>query len=322
MKDWDDYRFFLAVAETGSVSAAARVIGASQPTVSRRIAELEKRTNVRLFHHTPSGYILTELGEEILERVQSIARETQWIERKVHHADSAPGGRVVLTTTEDIGCICLAPLLRGLHDQHPEINLDLMITYQAADLISGEADIALRVGQQRSSQLIGRRIATVSFNLYASGDYLERHGTPKAVEDLADHQIIDSVRQLNGFPQVDWLRRHAPGARAAFICDNIMMQLSALRAGLGIIALPGFMADNEPNVYRVLDGAFDLSSDVWLLAPRELTRTQRVRAVIDYIAAHAPRLINAIADEQAIAARPNTHTTPRHAPAYGARSRP
>lgn len=298
MKDWDDYRYFLAVAETGSVSAAARAIGASQPTVSRRIAELEKRTNVRLFHHTPSGYILTELGEEILERVQSIARETQWIERKVHHADSAPGGRVVLTTTEDIGCICLAPLLRGLHDQHPEIDLDLMITYQAADLISGEADIALRVGQQRSSQLIGRRIANVKFNLYASGDYLERRGTPQSVEDLANHQIIDSVRQLNGFPQVDWLRRNAPGARAAFICDNIMMQLSALRAGLGIIALPGYMADNEPNIYRVLDGAFELSSDVWLLAPRELTRTQRVRAVIDYIATHAPRLINTMADRR------------------------
>ena len=292
MKDWDEYRYFLAVAETGSVSAAARALGASQPTVSRRLDELERRTNARLLHRSPAGCVLTELGAQVAERVRVIEREAHWIEQKVHYADTAPEGRVTLTATEDMACFCLTPLLGDFHRAHPEIDLDVVISYQAMDLLVGEADIALRVGNPRSEQLVGRRIADVRFRLYASESYLQRHGVPVSVEELGRHSVIESVRQLNAFPQVDWLRRNADGARVAFTGDNIMVQLAALHAGLGVMALPSYMVHDDPAVRRLLPDQFELVLGLWLLTPRDLNKLPRVRAVLDFLVARLAPLVD------------------------------
>jgi DNA-binding transcriptional LysR family regulator len=292
VKDWDDYRYFLAVAEAGSVSAAARALGASQPTVGRRIDELERRTNARLFHRGPSGCVLTELGEQIAERARIIEREARWIEQKVHYADTSAEGRVTLTTTEDMSFFCLTPLLGDFHRAHPEIDLDMIVTYQAMDLLSGEADIALRVGDPRSEQLVGRRVAGARFHLYASETYLQHHGVPYTIAELGQHHVIDSVRQLNAFPQVDWLRRNADGARVAFTGDNIMVQLSALQAGLGIMSLPSYMVRDRPDIRRLLPEEFELTLDVWLLTPKDLNKLPRVRAVLDFLAARLAPIID------------------------------
>ena len=296
MKDWDDYRYFLAVAETGSVSAGARVLGASQPTVSRRIDELERRTNARLFLRGPGGCVLTALGEQVAERVRAIEREARWIEQEVHHADTAPEGRVTLTATEDMSCFCLMPLLGDFHRAHSEIDLDMVISYQAMDLLVGGADIALRVGNPRSEQLVGRRITDVRFGLYASETYLQQHGVPLSVEDLPRHHVIDSVRQLDAFPQVDWLRRNADGARVAFTGDNIMVQLAALQAGLGIMALPSYMVRNNPAIRRLLPEQFELALELWLLTPRDVNKLPRVRAVLDFLTARLVPFVDGDAD--------------------------
>lgn len=292
MKDWDDYRYFLAVADSGSVTAAARLLGASQPTISRRIDELERRTNARLFHRGPGGCVLTELGEQVADRVRVIEREARWIEQKVHYADTAPEGRVTLTTTEDIGCCCLLPMLGDFHRAHPDIDLDVITGYQAVDLLAGEADIALRVGNPRSELLVGRRLADVRFRLYASEGYVHQHGAPRSIKDLPRHRIIESVRQLNAFPQVDWLRHNADGARVAFTGDNIMVQLAALRAGLGIMVLPGYMVRNIPDIVPLLADQFELVLGLWMLTPRKLNKLPRVRAVLDFVAARLPPLID------------------------------
>lgn len=292
MKDWDDYRYFLAVAEAGTLSAAAQVLGASQPTIGRRIAELEKRLDSKLFHRSPSGYLLTELGQLVLERVRVIEAEAQWIERKVSYSDKAPEGRVILTTTEDIGYFCLAPLLGEFHAEHPDIDLDLIIAYHAIDLLAGEADIALRVGNPKSAQLVGRRLCKARFGLFASESYLARHPTPRTTEDLNRHSVIESVRQLNNFSQSTWLRRHSEHGRVAFSCDNLMVQLSALEAGLGIIALPHYMFTRNTKVRWILADEFDMTLDVWLLTPKDLRRVPRVRAVLDFLSERLPDLLD------------------------------
>lgn len=299
MKDWDDYRYFLAVAEAGTLSAAALAIGASQPTIGRRVAELEKRLDAKLFHRSPAGYQLTELGQLVLERVKAIETETQGIERRVSYSDKAPEGRVILTTTEDIGFFCLAPLLGQFHAAHPDIDLDLIVAYHAIDLVAGEADIALRVGSPKSAQLSGRQLCRARFGLFASEGYLARHGTPRTTEELSRHSVIESVRQLNNFAQNTWLRRHSEHGRVAFSCDNLMVQLSAVEAGLGIMALPHYMFTNNTKVRQVLADQFDLTLDVWLLTPKDLRRVPRVRAVLDFLAARIPSYL----DPPSIAAR-------------------
>lgn len=292
MKDWDDYRYFLAVAKAGTLSAAAQALGASQPTVGRRVADLEKRLNAKLFHRSPSGYQLTELGQQVHERVKAIETEAAWIERKVSYSDKAPEGRVVLTTTEDIGYFCLAPLLGQFHAAHPEIDLDLIIAYHAIDLLAGEADIALRVGNPKSAQLFGRRLCKVRFGLFASDSYLERRPAPRSIAELNDHSIIESVRQMNNFAQTTWLRRHSERGRVAFSCDNIMVQLSALEAGLGIIALPHYMLTHNTKIRMILPDQYDLALDLWMLTPKDLAKVPRVRAVLDFLAERLPDFLD------------------------------
>lgn len=284
--NWDDYRYFLAVAEEGSVSGAARKLDTTQPTVGRRIAELEKRLNAKLFQRSRNGYLLTELGELVRDRVKVISGESQWIERKVSYIDKSPIGRVVLSTTEDIGYFWLSNLLGNFHAEHPEIDLDLIIGYHAVDIINGEADIALRVGDPRSQDLVGRCLGQVHFGLYASPEYLARHSEPKSIEDLSNHNIIESVRQMNNFPQTAWLRQNSDGARVSFTCDNIMVELAAVEAGLGIVALPVYMISSNANVKQILKDDFDLALDLWLLTHRDLTKIPRIRAVLDFLSEH------------------------------------
>lgn len=298
MKDWDDYRFFLAVAEAGSLSAAAQSTGTSQPTIGRRVSDLEKRLDARLFDRGPSGYRLTELGQEVHARVKTIEKEARWIEHKVSYTDKAPEGRVVLTTTEAVGYFCLAPLLGEFYAEQPDIDIDLIVAYPAINLMEGEADIALRVGNPKQPQLVGRRLATVHFGLFASTSYLSQRPAPRKVEDLTYHNIIESARQMSDFPQSTWLRRHGERARVAFSCDNIMVQLSALEAGLGIVALPLYMLSGNKAVRRVLTHQVKLTQDLWMLTHKDLKKVPRVRAVLDFLAKRLPERLDPPARDQ------------------------
>ena len=292
VKDWDDYRFFLAVAEAGSLSAAAQSTGASQPTIGRRVADLERRLEARLFDRSPSGYRLTKLGQEVHARVKTIEKEARWIADKVSYTDKAPEGRVVLTTTEAVGYFSLAPLLGDFHTAHPDIDIDLIVSYPAINLMEGEADIALRVGNPKQPQLVGRRLAPVHFGLFAATSYLTQRPAPRRIEDLANHNIIESTRQMRDFPQSTWLRRHGERARVAFSCDNIMVQLSALEAGLGIVALPLYMLSGNKTVRRVLTHQVELTQDLWMLTHKDLKRVPRVRAVLDFLAKRLPERLD------------------------------
>lgn len=283
MKNWDDYRYFLAVAETGSLSAAARRLRVAQPTVGRRIQVLEEALGARLFDRLSHGYALTVLGESIREFAVRIEQDALAIERRVAGAEEQIAGKVNLTTAEGLGVYWLAAQLPALRQQFPQLEIELSIDMSLADLLRREADIALRVGTPGSDELVGRTIGKVSFGLYAAKAYLAAHGEPKKLVDLAKHTFIESTGGIAELKQVQLLRELAKQADIGLHCNHIATQLHAARAGLGLLSLPAYMAHDAADLRRVLRTKFDVQLDLWLLTHRDLRRSARIRAVMDFI---------------------------------------
>ena len=240
--DWGLYRYFLAVAETGSLSGAARSLGVSQPTVGRQIQGLEEQLNARLFERAAHGYVLTATGRAVVELARSIELNAFAIERRVAGEDRSLTGKVCLSAPEGIANCWLMPKLAGFQARHPEIELELIIGMSHHDLIRREADVALRIGDPGSEELVGRRLCEVSFGLYASETYRQRHGLPQSLDELARHRIIESVGAVGRLAQVRRLREIAGDAEVGFACNSILTQFRALLNGLGLLAVPDYMA--------------------------------------------------------------------------------
>ena len=283
--DWGAYRFFLAVAETGSLSAAARALNVSQPTVGRQVQVLEQALDVRLFDRRPEGYEITDAGRRILELVRDMSGAVEAIERQVSGENGRLSGTVRIAAAEGIGTFWLPDQMLALADTYPEIDVELAIGAGTVDLARHEADIALRIGDPRDDSLIGRCVASVSFGLFGAARYFERHGEPRSLADLARHEIIESTGAIANLPQAKALRQHCGERRRSFACNNLVTQFAAMSAGRGLLAIPLYMAPAAPGARRVLAEAFDITLDLWLLTHRDHKETARVRAVTDFLCA-------------------------------------
>jgi molybdate transport repressor ModE-like protein len=283
VNDWDDLRFFLAASRGGSFSAAARTLNVSQPTVSRRVAQLEEALEARLFEHRRGRLELTESGRQVIDLAESIEETTHRLRRRVQGTDAQPSGAVAVTTTEGLASRWLAPKLIGFREAYPLINVSLLVGARSYDLLRGEADVALRLGEPGPPDLVGRRVAKAHAGIYASRAYLDRHGTPERVEDLADHLLVEAVGALARYPQCARLNALMAGSPRGGCVDNAYAQLALAESGLGLIAIMSYMAEGYGGLVRLLPEAFDVSIDLWLLTHPDLRNAARVRALIDFL---------------------------------------
>ncbi|MEO0912583.1 MAG: LysR family transcriptional regulator, partial [Pseudomonadota bacterium] len=249
--NWEELRFFHAVARAGSLAQAARDLKVSQPTVGRRIRDLERRLKTGLFDRLTHGYALTETGRTILEKVEQMACTARSIDDCVSTAAREVAGRVRVTASEGIGAFWLVPQLEQLRRRHPKLDVALMLSTEKLDLSAGAADLALRMGNPKDEKLIGRRIADVAFHLYATRGYFERFGVPTRPEELSGHAIIESAGRLAHLPQGVAIRQLAPGAEIAAAFDSITAQAQAAEAGLGLVPLPPYLVADKPDLLRV-----------------------------------------------------------------------
>lgn len=284
MLSWDDYRFFLAVARCGSLSAAARTLAVTQPTVGRRIDQMEGELKVKLFERTDSGFCLTDAGKATLHFAEAMDREAEGAGNCLARFLSKPKEIVRIATTLNIANCWLTEKLAAFRTTNPSVRLAIRVGLQRADVSRYKADIALRMGDPGDDQLFGRRIGQVHCGLYASQAYVEDRGAPETLDDLASHSVIDSEGEIENLPQVAVLRDSMPDGGVDFGADNTTVQMAAVRCGLGIAALPCFMADPAPNFLRVLPEAFDIPVDLWLLVNRDLKETGPVRRTYDFLA--------------------------------------
>jgi DNA-binding transcriptional LysR family regulator len=288
MLDWDALRIFLAVAESGSLSAASRRLRISQPTVSRRIAALEEEMATRLFDRAGRALRPTEAAAALLEPARRMALEADAAVRRLSGQDRELTGLVRLSTTEGLGARWLPSRLRSLRDELAGIDVELVIDNAAVNLSRGESDLALRlpkhgvVGQQA---LVGRKLGLLEFGLYAAPDYIARRGAPRHAAELAAHDIVAPPDSLRVAPHYDWLVTLAPDARRAFRSNSLVAQIEGARAGLGVALIARIHAEGDAALSRVLPDLAPQPPEVWILYHADMRRNARVRAVADWLAA-------------------------------------
>lgn len=291
MLDWNDLRYFLAVARTGSTLAAGRSLRVSQTTAARRVTALEAALGLILFERRPTGYALTPAGEALMETACLMEAAAGRFADAAAAQSREIGGTVRLTVDEIYAVTILAPILRDLHEIHPAIRIELDTTEEKRDLGAGQADVALRSSKgPTDAGLVGRRVANDNWTIYCSRDYAAAHGIPRRRRALAGHPFIGGgspgVWQINR----TWLDRNGLTDAVAMQHDSSSGMLSAVRAGFGLAVLPCMVADFDPDLVRCLPPDPDNERGLWLLTHERLRHTPRIRAVLDFLYERLTRL--------------------------------
>jgi DNA-binding transcriptional LysR family regulator len=273
--DWDDYQYFLAVAGSGSVSAAARRLGQSHSTVLRRLDKLETALDVRLFERFQTGYVLTASGEELQALLVPIGEGMQDIERKLGGQDAALQGTIRVTTTDTLMALLL-PALSEFRQTYPGIQLQVTVNNSFLNLSRRDADVAIRPSNTPPDNLVGRKTGILRTAPYASTAYL-------AQRPRGDHEWIAPDDSLAHLRQARWLREHVPADKIAASVDSLLGMAAAVEAGLGAGMLLCLLADARPGLVRLADPDPALDTDVWILTHPDLRRVQRIRVFTAFV---------------------------------------
>src|SRR5262245_1332995 len=233
MFDWNDLRYFLAVAREGSTLSAAKALGVSQPTVQRRLAALEERIARKLVERHPTGYRLTELGKTLFPHALDVERSVAAFQRQLLSEGSELKGTLRVTCPEGMASRLLAPLIESFRLKYPALRVDLIMTDRRLDLAKGEAEVALRMHEPGDEALVARKIADSPWAIYASQSYIERCGRPRRLEDLNLHAIIAFDTEMAANHAGPWLRKVAPQATVAARGNSMMGVLAAVKSGAG-----------------------------------------------------------------------------------------
>lgn len=283
---WDHWRSFIAVAEEGSLSGAARALRLTQPTVGRHIDLLEEAVGAALFLRAPQGMALTDLGRDLLPEARSMAAAAAALERTASAPLDAGRGVVRVTASEVVGAEVLPAVLAPLLAAHPGLEVELVLSNRSEDLLRREADLAVRMLRPVQTGLVAQKIAEVRIGLYAHARYLDAQGVPQTPADLARHILIGPDRDAATLAAMA-----AAGLDRRMLrlrCDREAAQMNALRAGLGIGAAQAGVARACPDLRPVLAGHFAFRLECWLAMHEDLRGSARVRLVFDHLATHLP----------------------------------
>lgn len=283
MQNWDDLRFFLAVARTGSISAAAEKLAVNQSTVSRRISGLEAEMNVRLFERLTTGYRLTAEGEEMLRRAMRIENEAVAIEHEVMGKNVELKGSLRVTASLTVASFVLMPILKEFNAAHPNIELRLDLSDNLYNLTQREADVALRVTPEPvPDNLIGRELGKITLAVYGEKHYLNRYLRS------TKRQPLRWIGEDTNDPRPAWLHKHTDPLELVMRTNNVLATAAAIRHGLGVGRLPTFVGDVLPELRRFEDAPELPKRSLWLLTHPDLRRMNRVRAFNAFLTERVP----------------------------------
>ena len=286
--DWTSLRDFLAVADSGTLSAAARRLRVSQPTMGRRIAALEERLDSRLFDRTPDGFLLTETGETIMVHARHMEEQALAIERAAQGTDRMLKGTVRISVWESLGVFWLTRRLAKFREAYPGIQVEVHISNEAVSLLRREADIALRAyhpeRKPEQADLVARKVARVGYGLFASTAYLERHGMPETVGDLKDHYAIAFDETLDEGRYGGEVFRHFRPENIVYRSNSMFAHVAAAVEGLGIAPIGYSAVRHYAQLRPVLPAEATMHLDVWQITHYDLRRNARIRAVMDFLA--------------------------------------
>jgi DNA-binding transcriptional LysR family regulator len=287
--DWDKLRVFHAVAEAGSFTHAGDTLNLSQSAVSRQISALEEALQVPLFHRHARGLILTEQGESLNRTVREVFAKLAMTEALLTESKEKPAGRLKVTTTVGFGSSWLAPRLKGFLEQYPDVTMQLLLDDTDLDLAMREADVAIRMHTPKQPDLVQRHLMAIEWHVCASAEYLKKHGTPKTAEELDDHGLIMFGEHHPPVADINWLadagRRSGNPRRPLLEVNSLRGMLAAVKAGLGIAAMPDYMHAEAEGVVQILQDLKAPKVDVFFVYPEELRNSKRVAVFRDFLLA-------------------------------------
>jgi DNA-binding transcriptional LysR family regulator len=281
--NWNDLRYFLAIARDGSAGAAAKFLGVDQTTVQRRLLALETRLGCVLVQRHATGYQLTAHGQDLLSGVANVELAVEAVRRHAEGLADESVGSIRVTCLVTIGQrIVRSGLLDIFHARHPGMRVELLMEQRVLDLSKGEADMAIRGGAPGQGALVGRKIGETPWGIFASRAFVERYGRPASPDDIERFKVIDLVDELEGLPAVRWMREHASQSSVAARCANIPSVHLALKSGAGLAPLPTVHAAADPDLVDLFGALPELNYPVFLVAHRGVRQRPRVRAFFEF----------------------------------------
>ncbi len=280
--DWENLRYFLELARTGTLAAAARRTGVEHTTVARRIQALEKQMGESLFAREAGGHRLTEAGRHLLPAVEAMETAVLGVER-ARPSGIGPVGLVRVGATEGFGTQVLAPHLARLTLQYPHLSVDLLALPRMLHLSRREADIVISLERPTRGAVIVSKLADYTLHLYGQREYLARHPPVSRREDLRHHAFVSYVDDLLFTKELQFLDQLVPPERFAFRSTSVTAQYEAVRAGAGLAVLPAFLADRDPLLTRVLEGDARFTRTFWMSMPAEAKYQARTQAVWGFL---------------------------------------
>ncbi len=292
---WDDLRVVAAVAEAGSLPAAALRLGLDHSTVFRRLGRIEQALGLALFERRREGYAATPAGEEVVALARRLDEDVTAVTRRLAGRAPTPSGEVRVTTADSLLVHLMTPLFARFRARCPEVRLDVVVANQSLNLSKRDADVAIRAGDDPPPTLVGRRVARIAWALYGRRDDLDRDGTldPSAADDGS---AMDARRlwvalgdDLSAMKVARFPAETVPPRRVVYRTNSVLALAEAVEAGIGIGHLPCFVGDVRPDLVRLAAPEPRFSADLWLLTHPDLRKAARVRALLDFLAEEIAR---------------------------------
>ena len=285
--DWNQLKAFLETAQTGSLSAAARKLGLTQPTLSRQVAAIERRMGVTLFERVGKAMVLTPTGQDLLAHARAMGAAAAALGLAASGRSQAVGGVVSVSASDAVATYLLPPLLRQLRAQAPRIAVEVISSNTVSDLLRREADIAIRHVQPAQPELIARRVRETSASFYASQDWVRAHGHPRRAQDAAHLTFVGFDRAGFYLQYLAYLRQyglHLSEDNFSCYADHSTAHWALVRQGLGIGAMMDDIAQGTPGVVRVLEEVPPVPIPIWLVSHRELRTSRPIQTVFEALA--------------------------------------
>ncbi|MFP6560164.1 LysR substrate-binding domain-containing protein [Paraburkholderia sp. B3] len=280
---WDDLRVFLAVARHGNLSRAGRSLGMDHATVGRRISALEFALETPVFERDRQGCRLNAQGREMLVHVEAVEASLLTLADTLENGAPGLAGHVRIATMEGIASLYLSEQLTRFRQTHPGIVIELITSSHDVRISQREADIFLGFFEPRGANVETRRIGRFPLHLYASAEYLERHGTPRSPDELHKHMFVGYIDDLIQLDAVRWLDETIDHPEINFYSSSMLAQMFAAAAGAGIVMLPAFARAERFGLVGVLQQDIHVHRDVWISTNQYLHRVPRIKAVLAYL---------------------------------------
>ena len=284
--DWNALKLFLSIVDNGTLSGAAKVLGVNHSTVFRRLNTFEDEIGGRLFERLSHGYELTAMGEELLVEAKIIATSFDNMERHIVGKDIQPKGTVKITAPNNIVYRYLSRYLTTFSQLYPDIRIELLISNLEFNMTNRQADIAVRATPAPPEHLVGRRIRSINWSVYASESYKEKHGSfknkfPKNISQLTEHTLIGAAGGMKSLPAYVWLDKKYP-QQIQLRCDELTAMAAFVEAGHGLAILPD--DQQRPGIIKLFTFDPGERSHLWLLTHPDLRYVERIKLVMQHLA--------------------------------------